>query len=78
MPQIQFNHIQTDQELEECVVELMRNSHEDYSDVEVSVDAQNVHFTGLLSSDQARKHLDEIAGMVQGVGSVSNEVTLKH
>lgn len=67
-----------DEELESCMRELMRNSHEDYSNVHVHVDAQNVYFTGVLESDQAKKHLEEMAKMVNGVGSVINDVTLKH
>jgi osmotically-inducible protein OsmY len=75
MPQIQFD---PDLELESCVRELMRNSREDYSDVHVSVDAGNVKFSGTLHSESARKHLEELAQMVQGIGSIDNEVTLKH
>ena len=71
-------HFHTDEELEKCVRELLHNSRRDYSGIQVSVDARNVHFTGTLSADDDRKHLDELAGMVQGIGSVTNDVTLKH
>ncbi|MFL5783465.1 MAG: BON domain-containing protein [Bacteriovoracaceae bacterium] len=74
MPQINFD---PDLELESCVRELLRNSREDYSDVHVTVDACNVKFSGTLDSESARKHLAELAEMVQGIGSVTNEVTLK-
>lgn len=67
-----------DEELERCVKELMRNSHENYSGVHVHVDAQKVYFSGALESETARKHLDELATMVQGINSINNEVTLKH
>ncbi len=67
-----------DEELEECVRELMRNSQENYSSVHVHVDAQRVYFSGVIGSEKARKHLDEMAAMVQGIHSVINEVTLKH
>jgi osmotically-inducible protein OsmY len=67
-----------DEELEKCVNELMQNSHEDYSGVHVHVDAQNAYFSGALASEKARKHLEELARMVQGIGSVTNDVTLKH
>jgi osmotically-inducible protein OsmY len=67
-----------DSELERCVKELMRNSHENYSGVEVHVDAQKVYFSGALESEKARKHLDDLATMVQGLDAVINEVTLKH
>lgn len=67
-----------DDELEKCILELMHNSHENYSDVHAHVDASNVYFSGVLSSEAARMHLEEIAGMVQGIGLIFNEVTLKH
>lgn len=67
-----------DSELEECVRELLHNSHEDYSQVEVSVEAGEVHFLGHIHNDAARKHLEEMAFMVQGIGSVVNEATVKH
>jgi osmotically-inducible protein OsmY len=67
-----------DQDLETCIRELLRNSREDYSEVNVSVDAGNVHFTGSLRDEWAKKHLSELATMVQEIGTVSNEVTLKH
>lgn len=71
-------YIQTDRELEECLRELMANSRFNYSDITVSVDAQNVHFAGTLSDEPERHHLTELANMVQGIGKVFNEVTLKH
>lgn len=67
-----------DTELERCVKELMRNSQENYSGVDVHVDAQKVYFSGTLESEEARKHLDDLATMVQGLDAVINEVTLKH
>lgn len=67
-----------DEELERCVQELLRNSHENYAGVHAHVEAQKVYFSGALESEAARKHLDEMAGMVQGIDSVINEVTLKH
>ncbi len=67
-----------DTELERCVKELMRNSQENYSGVDVHVDAQKVYFSGALESEEARKHLDDLVTMVQGLDAVINEVTLKH
>lgn len=67
-----------DEELEKCMRELMRNSHADYSHVEVTVDAGNVHFTGSIETEEERDHLLEMVRMVQGTGTVMNEVTLKH
>ncbi len=67
-----------DIELEKCVMELMRNSHDNYSDAQVHVDAQKVYFSGALESENARKYLNELAAMVQGIDAVINEVTLKH
>ena len=71
-------HFHTDQELENAVRELMHNSREDYSQVSVSVEKRDVKFTGSIGSEEARKHLDELAKMVSGTGTVSNEVVLKH
>lgn len=71
-------HYHTDEELESCVRELMRNSREDYSDVRVSVDARNVFFEGTIESEEARRHLEDMAKMIQGVGHIKNNVTLRH
>ncbi len=68
----------SDEELEKCVKELMHNSRADYSQVNVSVDAGNVHFTGAVESGAAREHLSEMVRMVQGTGLIINDVTLKH
>lgn len=84
MPQNNYDHSSMtsqellDEKLERCMKELMRNSHENYSGVDVHVDAQTVYFSGALESETARKHLDEMAKMVQGINSTINEVTLKH
>lgn len=65
-----------DDDLEKCMKELMRNSKINYSRVSVSVDARNVHFTGQLSNEKDRKHLEELAYMIQEIGSVANDVSL--
>jgi len=85
MPQNNFENTHSylsetisDEELEKSVKELMRNSRADYSQVEVSVDAGNVHFTGTLGSSAAREHLNEMVRMIQGTGLIINDVTLKH
>jgi osmotically-inducible protein OsmY len=71
-------HFHADKELEDAIRELMRNSREDYSQVSVSVEKRDVKFSGTIDNEEARYHLDELAQMVAGTGSVTNEVVLKH
>ncbi len=73
-----FEHSETEKELEETLCELMRNSRENYSQVKVSVDHRNVFFYGMVESERARQHLEELAGMVMETGIVMNEVRLHH
>ena len=73
-----FEHSETEKELEETLCELMRNSHENYSQVRVSVDNRNVFFYGLVETEKARQHLDELAAMVMETGIVMNQVRLHH
>ncbi len=73
-----FEKSYTDKELEETLDELLRNSGQNYSQVRVSVDQQNVFFYGMVESERARQHLEEMARMVMETGVVMNEVRLHH
>ncbi len=73
-----FEKSYTDKELEETLGELLRNSAQNYAKVRVSVDQRNVFFYGMVQSERAREHLDELANMVMETGVVMNEVRLEH
>lgn len=78
MAETNFDNQIHDDEIARCVKELMRNSRANYSQVQVTVDAGNVHFSGTLDNEMEREHLNEMVKMVQGTGSVINDVTLRH
>ncbi len=73
-----FEKSYTDKELEETLGELLRNSEQNYTQVNVSVDNSNVFFYGVVESERARQHLEELAKMVMDTGIVMNEVRLHH
>ncbi|MES2526263.1 MAG: BON domain-containing protein [Bdellovibrionota bacterium] len=73
-----FEKSYTDKELEETLGELLRNSKQNYARVRVSVDQRNVFFYGMVESERAREHLEELANMVMETGVVMNEVRLEH
>jgi hypothetical protein len=78
MRESHFEYNESEKELEETLCELMRNSHENYSQVRVSVDRRNVFFYGMVETERARQHLEELAAMVMETGIVMNQVRLHH
>lgn len=72
-----FEYNESEKELEETLRELLSNSQENYSQVKVSVDQRNVFFYGLVETEKARQHLDELAKMVMETGIVMNQVRLQ-
>lgn len=73
-----FEFSESEKELEETLRELMRNSSENYTKVNVSVNQRNVFFYGVVETEKARTHLKELAALVMETGLVMNEVRLQH
>jgi osmotically-inducible protein OsmY len=78
MRESNFEYNESEKELEETLCELMRHSHENYSQVRVSVDRKNVFFYGMVETERARQHLEELAATVMETGIVMNQVRLHH
>lgn len=68
----------SDDELENAVKELLRNSKRvDARDITVRIDNHNITLSGSVKSQEERDYALTLAHLVQGIGSVHSELIVK-
>lgn len=72
------NQWNNDQELENVVKELLKNSHRmDARDIAVTVDNCNVTLSGTVRTQEERDYASSVVKQVNGVGEVHSDIIVK-